>query len=412
MKKLLILGANPETAMLVRTAQKMGVYTIVVDGIPGSFAKKIADESFDIDGMDVDRLADLIGQEGIDGVIVGTADPLIRPYRELCERTGLPCYAGKQASLVLTDKRLFKDKCIEYGIEGVPEYGLDECLSGSVEYPVIVKPADGRSGKGMTLCYNSSELDGAILKAKEFSRSGEYIIEQYMGDCEDVFTYYTFKEGKCFLSAMADRYTTKEQSGAAPVVLGAVYPSKHLNEYLQVLHSKMCEMFKGLQIEDGVLLIQFFYNNGKFYPYDPGFRLQGGAPHLLVANINGFDHREMLVNFALTGNMGNIDLEEMNDPGFKGKVAASQTILLRRGIIKRIEGIDTISRKPEVIATTQRLWEGDDVFLEGTEQQVLVRFHMVCETMVEMRKLMKEINSTVKAYDTEDKNMCLGGLTV
>ena len=53
MKKILILGANPETAVLVKMAQKMGIYAIVTDNIPGSYAKKIADESWDIDGMDV-----------------------------------------------------------------------------------------------------------------------------------------------------------------------------------------------------------------------------------------------------------------------------------------------------------------------------------------------------------------------
>ena len=47
-KKLLILGANPETANLVRVAQEMGVTTIVTDYDSNAPAKKVADISYDI----------------------------------------------------------------------------------------------------------------------------------------------------------------------------------------------------------------------------------------------------------------------------------------------------------------------------------------------------------------------------
>ena len=44
MKKLLIMGANPETVSLVLKARKMGIYTIVTDYEPSTFAKKYADQ--------------------------------------------------------------------------------------------------------------------------------------------------------------------------------------------------------------------------------------------------------------------------------------------------------------------------------------------------------------------------------
>ena len=44
-KKLLILGANPETANIVKVAQEMGVTTIVTDYDPQAPAKKVSDIS-------------------------------------------------------------------------------------------------------------------------------------------------------------------------------------------------------------------------------------------------------------------------------------------------------------------------------------------------------------------------------
>lgn len=76
-KKLLFLGANPETADLVRIAKEMGVYTIVTDYNPGAPAKKVADKSYNVNGIDVDALEKLAHDEKVDGVLVGVADPLI-----------------------------------------------------------------------------------------------------------------------------------------------------------------------------------------------------------------------------------------------------------------------------------------------------------------------------------------------
>lgn len=411
-KRLLILGANAETAVLVNSARKMGVFTIVTDNVPNADAKKVADKSYDIDGMDVDALEKMALHENVDGVLVGTADPLIRPYFELCTRLGMPCYANEESVDVFTNKKHLKEKCKLFGIEGIPEYSYEEVmLDQNVVYPILIKPADGRSGKGMSVCYSKEEVNKAVDKALQFSIKKEYIIERYM-QCDDVFVYYTFQNGKYYLSAMADRYTCKEQIGCDPVVLGGIYPSKYLNWYMQEIHPKMCQMFSDLQIQNGVLLIQAFVEDGHFYVYDPGFRLQGGAPHILINDVNGFDHREMLIEYALTGKMGTEDVGTKNDPLFHGKICASQTILLKKGMIARIEGLDAVRKYNEVILTTQRLHVNDEVHMIGTEQQILVRFHLVCNDFKHLKQIVDKINEEIKVYDTEGNNMKLGGLEV
>lgn len=409
-KKILILGANPETAVLVNTAKKMGIYTIVTDYLPNSFAKKIADEAHDIDGMDIDSLVNLVKKEKIDGIMVGTADPLIPSYYKLCEQTGLPCYVTPEALEAFTNKKKLKEVCAKFGIQGVPEYTLEQVEADeNIQYPILIKPADGRSGKGMSVCRSLEDVPEAIENALAFSKCKQFIIERYM-ECEDVFMYYTFAEGKYYLSAMPDRFTCKEQEGKAPVVLGAVYPSKYLQLYEETLHEKMCQLFQYLNIENGVFLIQAFVEDGKFYVYDPGFRLQGGAPHILINSINNFDQQKMLINFALNGKMESEEVAQKNDCFFHGKTGASQVILLKKGIIGKISGVEQVANFPEVVAVTQRLFEGDEVNMPGTEQQVLVRFHIVCETKGQLKIVINKINELVHVWDVEGNEMCLGKL--
>jgi phosphoribosylaminoimidazole carboxylase (NCAIR synthetase) len=92
MKKLLILGANPETIPLIETAKAMSIFTIVTDPDPDAPAKKFADRAININGMDVDSLVNYCKAEGVDGVLVGVADRLIEPYQKVCQLLNLPCY--------------------------------------------------------------------------------------------------------------------------------------------------------------------------------------------------------------------------------------------------------------------------------------------------------------------------------
>ena len=104
MKKIMILGGNPETAVLVNTALSMGYYTIVVDMGHGSPAKKNASESYDIDVFEVDKIVELARERNVDAVLVGVADILVKPYREICEKLGVHCYATEKAVEAFSSK--------------------------------------------------------------------------------------------------------------------------------------------------------------------------------------------------------------------------------------------------------------------------------------------------------------------
>ena len=409
-KKLLILGANPETIPLVEVANEMGVKTIVTSNRPNDAAKKYAWKACDVDGMDVAGLISLAHDEQIDGVLVGVADILVPVYCKVCEVLGLPCYATEEIVRVFSNKDIFKATCERYGVHGIPEYYLDEKMRKEdlerIQYPVMVKPVDGYSGLGMTLVYGEDELKNAIEKALKYSAQKRFIVERYM-ECEDVGIYYTFKDGECSLSCMYDRNTTNKQRGFSRVNLGSIYPSRHLEDYYRRMHDNAVRMFKEIGIKNGVLLISAFYENGEFYVYDPGFRLQGEAPHLLMKAVNGLDHREMLIRYALSGSEGQMKLEVDDDAGFRGKAGATFWILLNSGKIGKIEGIDEIIKDKRVVAAVQRLYEGDIVEKEwvGTEKQVMMRLYMVCESRGELKRLIAECEEKIRVYDDSRQNM-------
>ena len=416
-KKLLILGGNPETTPLVEIANGMGIKTIVTSGRSTDAAKKAAWKAYDVDGMDVPGLIALARDEQVDGVLVGVADILVPSYCKVCDALGLPCYATQQIVDVFAFKDVFKATCERYGVHGIPEFYLDAEMKqediDKIVYPVMIKPVDNGGGVGMTVAYNEDDLRAGVALALESSNKKRFIVEKYM-QCDDMGMYYTFKDGYCSASCIYDRYTTDEQPGLSRVCLGGTYPSKHLNEYFERMHPNALRLFKEIGIQNGILMLSGFYDNGEFYVYDTGFRLQGEAPHLLMKAIHGFDQREMLIRFALTGSEGDVDLKKDDDTYLRGKWASTLWFLLKQGKIAKIEGLDSLSSDKRVIANIQRLHEGDTVLPEwiGNEKQVLTRMYLVCDSKQELATTLKYYQNTVKVYDDAGNEMLLDGFDV
>jgi len=410
-RSIMILGGNPETGALVDIANGLGLRTVVVDPYPSAPAKRNAAVSYDIDVTDLDLVDEVVHREGIQGILVGVADVLVPYYQKLCERNGLPCYASEKIMLALSSKANFANTCMKYGIAVTPNYRIDPRDSTQIEqlpFPVVLKPVDSAAGVGISVCQNPQEFKLGLEKALAVSLRKEVLIEKFM-KCDDMFAYYTFIDGKAYLSALADRHKTSKQGQFSSVCVAAEYPSRHTKRFVQEVHPRLLNMFDGLEIRNGVLLIQFFVDEAEFYAYDPGFRLQGEAPHIYLKHFNNFDQREMLLQFAISGKMSQGDLSQVNDYGFKGSIATTLWILLKAGRLGSVNGLDGIENHPNVIQVLQRFKPGDCVTeaMLGTERQVFARIYTVAKSKQESASVTRFIEQHLSVRDDAGENMIL-----
>ncbi len=196
-KKLIILGGNPETGVLVNIAMSMGIYTIVIDMSPDSPAKKNASKSYDIDVFDTDKVVQVAKDNKVDAVMIGVVDVLVKPYREICEKLNIHCYVTEEAVEAFCSKDGFKRYCKAYNIQDIPGIYLDETSEidkpKEIDYPLMIKPVDRGGGMGMKICWDDSDYTESVKTALEFSRKGVVLVEKYM-DCDDMAAYYTFQK--------------------------------------------------------------------------------------------------------------------------------------------------------------------------------------------------------------------------
>ncbi|MDP5082358.1 MAG: carbamoyl-phosphate-synthetase, partial [Winogradskyella sp.] len=306
----------------------------------------------------------------------------------------------------------FKKYCIKHNIQDIPGIYVNDITTLdtplNMKFPVMIKPVDNGGGIGMKICRDKADYKDSVKTALKFSKKGVVLVERYM-DCDDMAAYYTFKDGKAHLSAISDRFTTKDQGDSSPVCVGAIFPSKYTNLFLKKIHPQLCKLFEDIEVKSGILNLQFFVEDNEFYAYDPGFRLQGEAPHIPIAHINEFDHRKMLINFALTGIFGEDDFLEKNDPLFKGKKACTIWVLLKAGKIDVIEGLDEIKSDENVIFVLDRFKTGDSVQPEmlGTEKQVFARIYLVADTISDINGKINEFRNLLKIVDSSGENMIL-----
>lgn len=408
-KKLLVLGANPETAGFVIKAREMDVFTIVTDYDSHAWAKKYASRSYDIDAVDLDALYKMAKAEQVDGVMVGVAEALLPAYAQLCARLELPCFGNMQLFDLLTDKSKFKSACRQHDVPVVEEFELsadpseDEVVS--IPLPVVVKPVDNRSSRGISVCRTTQELVNGVKKALDYSNSKKLIVEKYMtGD--EVVIYYIFQDGEPFLAGMCDRYTNKEQYGVAQLPTAYIFPSIHLRQYLGKTDEKVKKMLRDIGVQNGTLFIQSFIDNGEVRFYESGFRLNGAQEHYIVNAASGIDAKELMIHFALTGKMSDDPLAVKAKPFFDG-FGCKLSPLVRVGKIKTISGLDEIAKIPEMLSINPSYSDGDTVTAVGTLKQIVCRFFFVAASKQRLSEIIDQIQHTLTVIDDAGENMLL-----
>lgn len=405
-KKLLILGGTTLLIHVVNTAKQLGVYTIVTDKDPLSPAKAFADKAYNVSTGDMQALIELAKKEEIDGVFTGYEDFNTTVACQLCEKLNLPFYATQEQIDITKSKILFKDTCKKYGVPVVKEYSEQDVI----EYPCVTKPADSYSGKGILICNNKEEYEKGKEYAISFSPSKSFLVEKFMDSkkVECINIDYLIRDGKIKLSAVGDKYVNDEQGNKTPLTAGVVYPSIRQEEYIKTLNNKVITMFKSLGFKNGTLFIESFYDEEGFHFYEMGYRVGGGQSSILLNKMIGVDYLKMLITFAITGSMCDQGTWDKVTPCFT-QSACSIVLLIKPGIVSRIEGLEIVDNLEDIVKYTQYYHIGEQMpeRLVGTLGQTFAKFHIVSRDLPTLSNTVERVKDCIKVYDEKGENMLL-----
>lgn len=416
-KRLLILGGSRISCEIIRHARAMGIVTAVTDYYPleKSPAKQAADEAYYEDTSNVDRMVEFIKEQKFDGVLTGFTDSVLPYYAEMCGRSGLPSYGTKEQFEVFIDKKKYKKLMRKFDVPTMPEYRIDpsdfDTTTNNIIYPVIVKPSESSGARGITVCYSKEELKNAMDFASNTSEDREVLVERYI-DEQEATIFWLFVGGQYYLVMIGNRHVKHNQEGVIPLPVGYTYPSAVQPRFIAETAPKMEKMFRSIGIKNGTMFMQCKVVNGECWVYDIGYRLTGSLEYINLKEVCGYDPLDMLIRFALTGDMGELDIAKKADPYFGGKYAYNVSLLCKPGKIARITGLEEIEKLPGVIKVVVAHPEGDEITqkMKGLLAQITVRILGKADDIESMKNEMLEIQRLAHVISDNGEEMILPGM--
>ena len=364
----------------------------------------IADEHWEENIKDYDRLAILIGKNKVDGIITGFTDSYLVPYAELCDRAGLPSYATAELFAKTLDKALFKEMCKRNDVPTVPDYNLYEFDSSrlSEQNKIIIKPVDNSGSRGIVVCSNPTKYQECVDYALNYSEKKQIVIEKYV-EMDQISVSYTIQDGTPSLSTINDDILYKTPKSGT-VNCGGIYPSKYFDFYKKQIDEKVKNMLMREGFKNGVLFMQAFCNGKELYFFEMGYRLSGGRHYIFTENQNQSSSLKQLIHFALTGKMADYLIADRDNANFNN-LCCRFNLIGKSGVISKIEGFDYLQRKPEIIYTSLLKKVGDDVGVEGTTATQLLGAYAVMKDMDDFKQMLADVYENVKFFNDKGENL-------
>lgn len=412
-KRLLVLGGGLASYNVVATTKKAGVYTVVADYYEDGAAKRIADESIVVSTVDIEALTRIIKNKNIDGVFCGPSEFNLLNTLKLCQSAGLPFYATRKQWDTCSNKASFKEMCRRYQVPCVPEYHLtEEFLKEDLEkivYPVMVKPVDSSSSRGIAVCQNQEELISAYIEALKFSEKKQVIVEKYIENDVAFAVRYLAYNGNIYLLLANDRYVVDPIGREALISGVAVYPSKFTEKYIREVDSNVKKMFQGIGIANGAFFMQALIDpdDGNIYFHEMGLRLSGGLTYVITEPTTGINDMLMMIRSALGEDFSSPEEIEKVDPYLNNKIAISICIPLKEGIIGRVEGLETCLSRLQILEYFQYYQIGDEITRQriGTLDQHFCRIKFLVESYEDISQKIEFIQDRLKIYDNKNEDM-------
>jgi biotin carboxylase len=352
-KRLLILGGGLWQLPYVRRARELGVETWVTDWSAAAPARREADHFEPIDLKDFDATLTLARDARIDGVMTA-ADIGVPAAAFVAEQLGLPGHPPQLAADA-TNKLRMRQRSEALGI-AIPSYRLVRSVDDAerameaIGLPVIVKPVDNCSSRGVRWVDRGADLAPAVSDAFGASRCGAALVEQFLAGTEGSIEALV-QDGRVFVLGVCDK-TKSPLPDRYDLELR--YPGEYGAAARNEIEQLASRIAAGFDVSNGILHIEFLLERDSGIVYLIEFAVRGCgskvATHLMPA-LTGVDVARILIRQAL-------GLPTPIEPVHSGH-GALHFLIFPPGQVTAVHGIEAAGRLPEVIDACVEPGPGD-----------------------------------------------------
>lgn len=398
MKALVLAGGEPQIA-LINELKKRGYYVILVDYNETPVAKSYADFFYQESTMDIKTIREIIKKEKIDLIITVCTDQALTTMASLAEEFNLPTYIDSDTALKVTNKCLMKDIFQKNKIP-TARFVIGSCEeiineSKKLKKPLIVKPADCNSSKGVVKVNKESELARAIENASTLSRTKKVIVEEFIHGRE-LSVDAVVENGKVIILAVSDIYKIKNEKKF--IIYRAVCPANISEEVYQEIRKVGQCIADSFGLVNAPMLIQLIHNENGIKVIEFSARTGGGEKHHMLRQYCGVDIIKETVDMML-GQKTHIAPKE------KKEFILNEFIYCSQGIYSHLEGIEEL--KKESLIKEYRLFKIPTDFVGGINSSGdRIAGYTICNTNYkDLDRINCQVIKRIKVVDNQGKDI-------
>ena len=299
----MILGTNEYQNPLILRAKELGYETHVFGWPVGEIGEKTADVYHPINVMDYNAMWEECKKLKPCGVVSICSEVCMHPMNFLLRKMGIPCNS-LQTEIATTDKYKMRSIMNDAGIDSpnfikIEKSATLESICKEIKnfnYPLIAKPVDLSSSRGVIKIDNIENLQKALEYAFSWSEKKELILEEYVEGPEYSGESIAY-QGRYKLLAITEKHTT-----GAPhfVETGHRQPAKLSDETYIKVEKILFDAFKALDIQYGAIHPEFrITQDGRILFMEIATRMGGDCIGTdLTPLSSGYDFMGMVINIG------------------------------------------------------------------------------------------------------------------
>lgn len=354
-KTLHVLGGGQWQLPTIERAKKLGYRVLVTDMYEERPGYAVADAHERIDISDREATLRAAERHKIDGIVCDTTDVGVPTMAYVAEQLSLPGI-GLETALNFTDKGRMRHLVKEAGIPSPPfsvVTGAGEArrAAASIGFPLVVKPVDNQSSRGVHIVRDSDGLEDSVADALAKSRAKRSVIEGFVEGVEVTVESFIC-DSKMVVAGISD----KTHFAHRPEVANRLtYPANLSAEMRDRLVAHNNAVLKALGLKTGIAHAEYIVTADEAFLLEIAARGAGSFVYSdIVPYLVGADVPSAYIEYVVTGDMS-------VTPTAGERAAALAFLDLPPGRVKSIDGVDAAWRVPGMHKVLLEFSAGDEL---------------------------------------------------
>jgi biotin carboxylase len=388
-KKLLVLTAGMWQVPVIARAKELGLTVIATDQNPDAPGLALADVPELVSCLDIEAVLAIANKHRVDGVVAEQTDVAVVTAAHVAQELGLPGI-DVDTALRATNKWFMREACRRAGVP-IPQYrkvnsaGEARQAAEEIGLPVVVKPVDGQSSKGVAKVRSLSDIPHWYESARLASRCGDVLVEEMLTGTESSAEGFHFGNRLMVLGISEKWKCPPPHSFDVRLIYPASFSEATMNEIRDVNR----RVIEALGIRFGVTHAEYIVTAKGVFLLEAAARGCGaGVASQLIPAMTGFDPIGARIRQALG--------ERIDPPGkLAAKFGLLEFLMLPPGRIVSIEGVETARQLPGVIALEYFVKSGDCIGVIENGAQRPGMLLAVADSRAGLTDLLDRVQSAV-----------------